>query len=235
MARRRPSFGLGFLALCIAIVLWAMAHGSSSHDRGFDVPVVFNGIPDRLVITDQTADAINIRVLGSRAALRNVSASKLEYPIDVSGAKPGQAVYEVDASRIDVPRGTNIVSRSPAILEVKFERRGRKSVRVRPDWEGAPAEGFALGEVVVEPARVWLAGARSEVLRLSEVETETIDITGLSEPTEREVRLSLGGGHVWMEDQGPVTVRIPIEALPPPEEEGEEGAPEAQEGEESGA
>ena len=73
----------------------------------------------------------------------------------------------------------------------------------------------------MEPPRVWLAGARSDVLLLSEVVTETIEVGPLEETTEREVRLSLGGGHVWMEESRPVTVRIEIEVIPEAEPEGE--------------
>jgi len=123
-------------------------------------------------------------------------------------------------SRIDFPRGADVVSRSPATIEVEFERRGRRAVKIRPDLEGEPAAGFEIVEVAVEPARVWLVGARSEVLRLAEVVTETIEVAGLAESVEREVRLSLGGGHVWMEESQPVTVRIEVEASEPalPEE-----------------
>ena len=92
-------------------------------------------------------------------------------------------------------------------------------MRIRADIEGEPAEGFLLGEVVVEPERLWLTGARSDVLRLTEVVTETIDITGLAKPLEKEVRLSLGGGHVWMEESQPITVRVQIDPIPEPEPE----------------
>jgi hypothetical protein len=64
---------------------------------------------------------------------------------------------------------------------------------------------------------VWLTGARSDVLRLTEAVTETVDITGQSKPIEKEVRLSLRGGHVWMEDNRPVLVKVNIEAVPMPE------------------
>jgi YbbR domain-containing protein len=110
-----------------------------------------------------------------------------------------------------------IVSRSPASLEVKFDSRSRKSVKVRPDVEGEPAPGYVLSNVEVNPPRVWLQGARSHVLRLSEVVTETIDINGLDRPVEREVKLSLGAGRVWMEESGPVRVAIQIDPAPPPE------------------
>jgi hypothetical protein len=210
--RRSRNFRMGLLALVISTILWGIAHGSSSVERGLDIPISFHDLPDDLVITGQSTDQVNIRVRGSRAALRNLSPAKLDYVVDVARAKPGLA-YEVDVSRFDLPRGANVVSRSPATLEVDLERRGRRSVRIRPDIEGEPAPGFLLGEVQIDPPRVWLTGARSEVMRLSEVVTETIEVAGQSQAVEREVRLSLGGGHVWMEQSQPVRVTIPIEPV----------------------
>ena len=203
----------GFLALGIAALLWGIAHSSSSVERSLDVPVSFQNLADDLVITGQSTDRVNIRVRGSRAALRNLSPAKLEYAVDVGGARPGTGSYDVDVSRFDLPRGSNIVSRSPGSLEIDFERRGRRAVRIRPDVEGEPAAGYLMGQAEVDPPHVWLTGARSEVMRLDEVVTETIDVAGLQTPIDREVRLSLGGGHVLMEESRPVRVRIPIEPV----------------------
>lgn len=209
----RLQVGTLLLSFAIASVLWMMARGSSSIEKGVDIPVVFSGIPDNLVITDQTADDVNIRVRGTRGALRNVGSDKLEYRVDVSGAKPGLLVHEVEAAHIDVPGGVSITSRSPAVIEVQFERRGRKAVRVRVDVEGEPAEGFEITAIEVDPPRVWLTGARSDVLRLSEVATETIDVSGLAAALERQVKLALGSDHVWMEENEPVTVRLQLQAI----------------------
>jgi YbbR domain-containing protein len=212
---------LAILALSISLVLWTMAHGASDIEQGFDIQVAFHGISDKIVITDQSADEINVRVLGGRAALRSIKVSDLEYRVQVEGGKPGPAIYEVDTSRIEaqLPRGTRIVSRSPSQISVRFERRGRKSVRVRADLEGEPAEGYQVAGIEIEPPRVWLVGARSAVLRLSEVVTETVDVAGIAESTEREVRLSLGDSHVWREDDDPVTLKIAVEPRAPDEDE----------------
>jgi YbbR domain-containing protein len=139
----------------------------------------------------------------------------MEYVVDVSGAKIGRTVHEVDVSRLDPPRGVRIVSRSPAQIDARFEARGSKTVRIRHDLEGEPAAGFVLTSVEIDPPRVRLTGARSRVMRLSEVVTETIDVSGLEAPVERQVKLSLGSDHVWMEEDEPVTVRIGIEPVEP--------------------
>jgi hypothetical protein len=160
--------------------------------------------------------------MGSRAALRNVTPDRYTYSIDVSGGKPGVAVYDVELSRIDLPRGARFVSHSPSRVQVRFEKRGRKAVEVRADLDGEPAPGFRVTNVRVDPPKVWLAGARSQVMRLDEVVTETINLAGLKADEEREVRVNLGGGTVWMEDNKPVKVTVRIQ----PEVIEEPGAPE---------
>jgi len=229
MARRSGNlhFGLLLLALGIAVFLWGVAHGSSSIERAFDVPVELHGLDDTLVVTDQSADSINVRVMGSRAALRNVEPTDLLYPIDISGGQEGVAEYEVDVSRLELPRGARPIARSPSRVEVRFERRGRKAVSVRVDVEGEPAEGYYLEDVRPVPGRIWLAGARSQVLSMKEVVTEPVDLTGLTESQEKEVRLFLGSGTVWVEEDKPVKVQIRIAADPVPEPEAE-GAETAQ-------
>ena len=138
----------------------------------------------------------------------------LRFPVDLGGAQRGVTEVEVPDQPIDLPRGSAVVSRSPSRVSVRLERKGRRSVGVRPDVMGEPAAGFRLKEIEVEPRRVWLAGARTEVMRLAEVVTEPIDLTGLRQDVEREVRVFLGAGTVWMEEAKPVKVTVHIEPDP---------------------
>ncbi len=212
------NLGLKLLAVALALFLWMVARGSSSVERGFDIPVTLHGLPEELVVVDQGADAVNVRVLGTLVALRNMEPGKFEYAVDVSGAKPGRADYEVDVSRFDFPRGSRVVSRSPAQIPITFERRATRPVKVRADLEGRPALGYEMGRVQIDPPRVRITGARSEVLRLSEVVTEMVDITGATETIEREVRVSPGAGHVWADDPRTVKIKVVIEPEPAPPE-----------------
>lgn len=213
--RRFGNLAYQLLAVAIALFLWVVARGSSSVERGFDIPVVLQGVPDDLVVVDQGADVVNVRLLGTRAALRNFDPQRLEYPIDISTSKPGQAAFEVDLSRFDMPRGARVVSRSPSRIELTFERRVAKTLKVRADLEGTPAEGYRVAGVSIDPPRVRVAGARSEVLRLTEVATETIEVGGATAPIEKEVRVSAGPGHVWAESPRVVKVRVAVDLVPP--------------------
>lgn len=213
--RRFGNLGYQLLAVVIALFLWVVARGSSSVERGFDIPVVLQGVPDDLVVVGQGADVVNVRVIGTRAALRNFDPQRLEYPLDLSTSKPGQAAFEVDLTRFDLPRGARVVSRSPSRIDLSFDRRVAKDLRVKPDLEGSPAKGYRIASVKAEPPRVRVMGARSEMLRLAEVATETIDVSGATAPIEKEVRVSAGPGHVWADAPGIVKVRVVVEAEPP--------------------
>jgi hypothetical protein len=209
--------GVLVLALAISVFIWAVAQGTSNVQESFDVKVELIGVEDSLVVTDQSSDAINVRLRGSRASLRNLNRAQMTYRVDASGGKPGVAIYEVDVETIEHPTGTTFAGYSPSRLQVRFEKRGRKAVGVRAEIQGEPAPGFHVAGVVIEPAKVWLEGARSQVMRLNEVVTEAIDISGLASSEKREVRLVLGGGTVWAEDSEPLQIEVRIEPDPVPE------------------
>jgi YbbR domain-containing protein len=172
--------------------------------------VVFTALPENLVIVEQNSDVVNVRMRGSRAGLRRMALDSFEYSVDVSGARPGTANYEVDLTRIEFPRGVKDVSRSPSNLLVTFEPRSSRVVRVRPDITGEPAEGFELAGVEIDPPEVMIAGARSEVQRRGEIVTETIDVSGLQADTKRTVKVALSRPHVWLAEERPLQASIKI-------------------------
>ncbi len=178
------------------------------------------GVPQHLVVTGRSTDTVNVRVRGSRAGLRSLSVADTEYEVDLSGAKNGTTSVEVDTTQVDLPRGAQIVSRSPASIDFELERRGTKAVKLRPDIDGDPAPGYRILRVEVEPPQIRITGARSEVLRINELLTETVDVTGANELVERSVKASLVGRNLWLERDEEIQVRVWIEAeLAPTEAE----------------
>ena len=216
MARRRiQSFRPGalILAFLIASFLWAVSQGQANIEQVLAVPVELRGIPESLVVTEQNADELSIHVRGTAAALRNIEKNALSFSVDVSSSARGVTTVNVPNPPLSLPRGVSTTQIAPSQITIRLDSRARKSVSIRPDLEGEPAEGFRLKDLRVVPSRIWLAGARSQVLKLDEVVTQPIVLTGLAQSEEREVRLYLGGGSVWKEDETPVRVQIEIEPI----------------------
>ena len=46
------------VALVIAALLWLAAHGASPIERSFDLPLVFQSVPEDLVIVEQNTGAV---------------------------------------------------------------------------------------------------------------------------------------------------------------------------------
>jgi hypothetical protein len=205
------------LALVAAVLLWGFSQSTASVERGFDVPIVTVQLPDDLILLDRSSDAVNLRVRGTRGALRRIPVADLEYEVDLGGARPGPMIYEVDVTALDLGRGTQIVSRSPTTLEFTLDRKRTRRIPVKADVVGTPGEGFLLGEITTDPRRVGVTGAESEVLRLGEVPTETIDVTGAVASFEKEVGVVALGQHVWLDPESRVKVRVEVLPEPPPE------------------
>ncbi len=204
-------------ALFVATVLWATAQGFSSVEQGLDLPIVLHDVPSELVAVDQSAHEVNVRIVGSRAALRQAEKNLLRYPLNLSDIKPGEARFSVTTDRLRLPRGARISARSPSTITLQIERVLSKRVKVRADLSGSLPEGLQVEAVSVEPGEVVLEGARSSMRRIREVMTDRIDLTRLRETTTLETSLILGYPHVWRQepDNGPVRVHIDIVADPP--------------------
>lgn len=211
---------LAVVALVSAVLLWGFSQSTATQERGFDIPVVAVNVADDLILTARSSDAVDIRVRGSRGALRRVPAT-LEYEVDLGNAKAGVTSIEVDLTALDVGRGAQIVSRSPTELEFTLERKISRRMRVVGDVIGKPAEGFVAGEPVISPRRVSVTGAESEVLRLGDVSTETLDLTGATEPIDRAVTIVALGPHTWLEPAEEVRVHIDIAPETPETEAGD--------------
>jgi hypothetical protein len=203
-------------ALLVASVLWATAQGFRSVEQGLDLPIVLEDVPPELVSVEQSAHEVNLRIVGSRAAVRQAEKNLLRYPLSLAEIKPGESRFSVTTDRLSLPRGARISARSPSTIVIQAERVQSKRVRVRADLAGELSEGLRIQEVSVEPSQVTLEGARSSMRRIREVMTDRIDLGRMRETTTLETSLILGYPHVWRqaEDESPVRVHIDVVADP---------------------
>jgi YbbR domain-containing protein len=207
------------VSLLIAGLLWAAAQGVRDMEEGFDVPVTYTDLPSELVVVEQSAQEINLRLRGSRAALREVRRDLSDYTVSLGGVKEGDAQFPVLPENLALPRGSQVTARSPSLLVFRTEKLLSKSVDVRPDIAGELPEGYRLAAVRVQPDKIEIEGARTEVRRMREVATQRVDVAALRETTTLDVPILWGIPNVWRKDgRGePVKVTLVVEAPPAPE------------------
>src|SRR5262245_47045582 len=201
------------VSILIACVLWAAAQGVTDVEQSLDVPIAVEKVPENLVVVEESAHEINLRLVGSRAALRQAAKSLQHYTVSLEGAKPGEARMSVNREELAVPRGARVAARSPSTLTYQLETVVSKTVPVRADLAGELPQGFRLVRVSLEPKDIAITGAKSSVRNIREVVTDRIELTRLRETTTLESSVALGYPHVWRKDTdtGPIRVSVVIE------------------------
>lgn len=208
------------IALLVAFVLWAAVEGAQTEEKGLDLRIELQSLPESLVLTDQSHLEVNVRVMGSRAAIREAERELVSFPLSLEGIKEGETRLPVITESLQgmAPRGARVVARAPSAIVVQAERVVRKKVPVRADVTGEVPEGYVLLGVSVEPSEVILAGARSSIRAVREVLTEPIDVNGLTESAIRPVALApFHGGLMWRAEEDADPVRVELELEGPPE------------------
>ena len=81
---------------------------------------------------------------------------------------------------------------------------------IMPDVDGEPASGYRVLSVTIEPTSVFVQGRPTQLGLLSQIKTETIDITGLTETFVTQTSLALPEG-IELDQIVEITVSIEIE------------------------
>jgi YbbR domain-containing protein len=203
------------VSLLIACVLWAAAQGVTDVEQSLDVPIAVEKVPESLVVVEESAHEINVRLVGSRAALRQAAKTLQHYTVSLEGAKPGEARLSVNREELPVPRGARIAARSPSTLVYTLETVVSKTVPVRADLAGELPPGYRLVRVSIDPKEIAITGAKSSVRNIREVVTDRIELSRLRETAVLESSVALGYPHVWRKDPdgGPIRVKVEIEPV----------------------
>lgn len=139
--------------------------------------------------------------------------------VDVSGAE------DTLVRDMAVQTGVKGVTVSPGRVSVTVPVTAlpARALPVRINLTGTPAQGYEMGEILVQPAQVQVTGPQQVIENIAEVRSLEVDITGATEDVEREVVLVLPDGATSVKpDRVRITVPIvPEETEPPqpPEEE----------------
>lgn len=171
---------LKLTALAFACALWFFVAGQSSTEVGLLVPVGFKSVPKDMVMTSAPSDEIEVRVIGPKFFINNLSPSQIIAELDLSGAREGQNTYRLQPKDVVTPMGISVVRIRPFSFDVRMERLVKTELPVRAVITGRPASGYSLADVNVYPKTVQASGTGKEIKELSSISTKPVDITGLN-------------------------------------------------------
>lgn len=179
------NFGLRLAALVLAGVVWFIVSAprrEQTRQRMVTASLSLVGLPADLVITTDVRSSVAVRVKGRISYLRSLASQSLEASADLSQiSKAGDVVITLRPQNINVPEDIEVVDIVPNKVRFSIEKLGQRAVPIRPFLVGGPPDGYLVGQAVADPERALISGPMSQILKLSEVATERIIMTGRTE------------------------------------------------------
>ena len=207
--------GLKLLAFALAVAFWIQAAGQPVVERGIDVPLGFENVPRLLHVGGDPPDTVRVRVRGASSIVSGLQPGDVVAAIDLDGERSGRRLFDMFAGRVRAPFGVEIVQVVPATISVSLEPAGApRVVRVVPDIEGRPAEGFAVGGVTALPATFEVVGPAGRLVDLTEALTEPVSIAGASGRVRETVTVGVADPVVRLRTPGTAVVTVDIVPAP---------------------
>jgi YbbR domain-containing protein len=179
--------------------------------RTVAVEVDHGTVPDGLEVDDPVVSHDEVQVRGPASVVNQVDRALALINIPASGIDVNEPVTLTLVDIEGQPIGTGQVDVDPEVVSVQVDVREvetETTVPVRLNIEaGAPAAGFALEELAVDPAYVTIVGLPEVLAEIRSVTTEPISIDGLTTDETFEIELQLPDG-VTLGDSEPSTVTV---------------------------
>jgi YbbR domain-containing protein len=177
------NLGLKLTALILACVVWFIVSAPRRErvrEKILTAPISLVAMSNDLVITSNEIPAnVTVRVRGRASDLRALTPAMLDVPVDLSWVtQAGEVEITLRPQAINLPPEIEVVTLEPNKFRVRIEQLRQRTVPIRPFLVGDVPSGYIVGDPTPEPNRALVSGPASQILKLSEVATERIIMTG---------------------------------------------------------
>ncbi|MFZ5774957.1 MAG: YbbR-like domain-containing protein [Thermodesulfobacteriota bacterium] len=190
--RKLPrNWGLKLVSLLLAVLLWYFVAGEDKVDTNILIPVEIVNLPQELIVANQFKKELEVTVSGPRGLISGLGRQHVARTINLSKATPGTMVVSNDPETINFPRGIKVLRIQPSHLTLAIDQLVEKNLPVEVRTEGAPAMGFELTSIAIEPHVIRVAGPRTPLAQVESLRTAPITLSGLKTPVTLQVPLEL--------------------------------------------
>ena len=201
---------LKLLSLLLAIALWFAVSGEDRTETTLNMTLEMTNLSPNLMVTSEVPPAIQVRVIGSRSIINNLSQSRLVQTLDLSGYKTGRHTFSLGPNSLSLPQGVQVVRIQPNPITLTLAATLTRTLPVKPVLENSPAEGYELLSANTRPAQVTVRGPYPELAELQFIPTLPIDLSFLKENTVIATDLDFKNLHLALKDSVPILADIQI-------------------------
>lgn len=173
-----------------------------------EIEVTGNG-SDGYYIHEATAEPPSVTIYGAQSLVDSVVQGVVKVKLDQDEGTIKQSLpIELVDSAGNIVKSKYLNLRQESTM-VTIPIHPLKSISVRANIIGAPADGFIVDDVIIDPSQVTINGYASIVNRLNSLLTDPIDINDADEDVHATVNLVKEDG-VYMEPGQPSQVNVVV-------------------------
>jgi YbbR domain-containing protein len=220
MSERARTWALRLLALGIAIGIWFNASVEDrlvTSEKVVEANISYNRRPGFIIINP--AQRVNVRLIGSKKAIRQLSPYLVDVSVELSRQGTGPAMVTLGPENVLAPEGLEVVSIEPSAIPVDLEREVTQRLPVVPKLVGKPAPGVKVNEPEVFPNQVMVVGPEPMLARIDSLSTRPVNLDGRAVTFEETVPVLTPDPLIQIVQPSQVTVRVPVQPLPTHEAE----------------
>ena len=171
-------------AFALAMAVWVSAVTSADPDETRvltnPVPLQIVGQDPGLILNDEIPTAVEVTLRAPRSVWSLIEADPqiVQAILDLSGLSSG--VHELDLQiQVDV-RPVKIESVTPRTITCTLEQLATQTLPVELSMSGEAAIGYQVGEINIDPLKIAMAGAQSQVQKVQRARV-SVNLSGLRE------------------------------------------------------
>ena len=171
-------------AFALSIAVWVVAVTSADPDEtrtlSSAVPIQIIGQDPSLVISNEIPTEVEVTLRAPRSVWNLIEADPqiVQAILDLSGLSSGEHSLDLQI-QIDA-RPVQIISVGPRTITFMLETLATQTLSVDLSLAGETAIGYQVGEASLEPVEVVVAGAQSQVQKVTRARV-AVDLSGIRE------------------------------------------------------
>lgn len=195
MKPRIHNLSIKLIALVLAVATWFLLHGRTITESGWlECPVELT-LPDNVIVEQQDALSIEIRVQGPvdkisdlRPTVAIDARDEIEQAL-AGGVSSATLLLPLARDDFRLPRRVALLEREPDSIQLHVQRLQRTVLPVEVATFGRPADGYEIVQKRATPSTVTLELGAESATGITAIQTTPVDVTGLTAPVHDTVFL----------------------------------------------
>lgn len=215
MKPRTQNVLLTAVSVGLAVLLWFQVSEEERSEIILSIPLEYRNLPKGFEILSDGGllTTVNVWVRGTTATIKTLQPREVRAWVDLTGAGPGDRIFEMSSTNVQVPYDFAVLRISPSQIRLRIEEIVTRRVPVIPQLEGKPPEGTALVGTFVTPPEVEIVGPKSAVDSIKRVITDSIDLSSINGDFTRKVNAGVENSAVRLGKTKEVVVSLRVSVI----------------------